>query len=127
MKRLIIIILIVLFVPISYASAGDKETVDLAKGKTLMFLKGYLPIVAKCNYAFFTDEMTKENEMPNFTDLIGEQRRIVGFDRMDDDNEKINPNEHEKEKVSIPSFSWAIIPNLIGNQPSGMIQFTCSF
>jgi hypothetical protein len=128
MKRLIIIILIVLFVPISYVSAGDKVTLDLAKDKTLMFLRGYIPIVAKYNYAFFTEKITKENDISDFLDSIEEQRRIIVFDRMDAENEITNfINQHRKEKVTIPSFDWAIIPNLKDSQPSGMIQFTFSF
>lgn len=129
MKRLIIIIiLLLLLVPISSVSAGDKETLNFAKDKTLMFLNGYLPIVAKYNYAFFNEQMAKENEISDFLDSKEEQRRIVGFDRMDAENEITNlSNEYQKETVTIPSFSWIIIPNLIGSQPSGMIQFTFSF
>jgi len=128
MKRLIIIILLLLLVPISYVSAGDKKTVNFAKDKTLMFLNGYLPIVAKYNYAFFNEQMAKENEISDFLDSKEERRRIIGFDRMDAENEMTNfSNEYQKKKVTISSFSWTIIPNLIGSQPSGMIQFTFSF
>jgi hypothetical protein len=51
MKKLIIIILIMLLIPISYVGAEDNETVDPAKGKTLMFLKDYLPFADKYNTA----------------------------------------------------------------------------
>jgi hypothetical protein len=101
MKRLIIIILMVLLVPISHVSAGDKETVNLAKDKTLM---------------------------SNFLDSIEEQRRIIGFERMGTGNGiNIFLNEYKKKKVTPSSFSWTIIPNLKDGQPSGMIQFTYSF
>jgi len=129
MKRLIIIIiLLLLLVPISSVSAGDKETLNFAKDKTLMFLNGYLPIAAKYNYAFFNEQMAKENEISDFLDSKEEQRRIVGFDRMDAENEITNfSSGYQKTTFTIPSFSWIIIPNLIGSQPSGMIQFTFSF
>jgi hypothetical protein len=109
-------------------SAGDKETLNFAKDKTLMFLNGYLPIAAKYNYAFFNEQMAKENEISDFLDSKEEQRRIVGFDRMDAENEITNfSSGYQKTTFTIPSFSWIIIPNLIGSQPSGMIQFTFSF
>jgi hypothetical protein len=128
MKRLMIIILIVLFVPISTVSAGDKGSVNFTMDKTLVFLKGYLPIVAKYNYDFFTEKMTKENDISDFLNSTDEQRRIIGFDRMDAENELTNfMNQQKKEKVTIPSFDWTIIPNFKESQPSGMIQFTFSF
>ena len=55
MKKLIIIVLMVLLVPISYVSAGDKDTLDLSKDKTLM---------------------------SNFLDPIEEQGQIIGSERI---------------------------------------------
>ena len=101
MKRLIIIILLVLLVPISYVSAGDKESLDLAKDKTLL---------------------------SNFLDPIEDQGQIIGTERMGAGNEiKIFLNKYKKEKVTTSSFSWTIIPDLKDGQPSGMVKFTYSF
>lgn len=128
MKRLIIIILMILLVPTSYVSAEDKETVDLAKDKTLMLLKGYLPLVTKYNYVFFKERMTIKNEMADFLDSIEEERRIIGFSRMGAGGEITNLlNNYENEKINTPPFSCIIIPNLRESQPSGIIQFTYSF
>ena len=128
MKRLIIIILMMLLVPVSYVGAEDKGTVDSAKDKTLMLLKGYLPLVAKYNYFYFKERMTEENEMADFLDRIEEQRRIVGFDRMGARDEITNPlDEYENKKNNISPFSWIIIPNIEESQPSGIIEFTYSF
>ena len=101
MKKLIIIILMVLLVPISYVSAGDKDTLDLSKDKTLM---------------------------SNFLDSIEDQGQIIGFERMRAGNEiKIFLNKYKKEKVTTSPFSWTIIPDLKDGQPSGMVKFTYSF
>lgn len=128
MKRLIIIILMMLLIPISYVSAEDKETVDLAKDNTLMLLKGYLPKLAKYNYVFFKERMTKENEMADFLDSIEEERRIIDFGRIGAGDEITNLlNKYENEKINTPTFSWIIIPNIEESQPSGIIQFTYSY
>ena len=101
MKKLIIIILMVLLVPISYVSAGDKDTLDLSKDKTLM---------------------------SNFLDPIEEQGQIIGSERISAGNEiKIFLNKYKREKVTTSSFRWTIIPDLKDGQPSGMIKFTYSF
>ena len=127
MKKFIIAIMMVLL-SIGYLGAEDKETVDPAKDKTLMLLKGYLPLVAKYNYFYFKERMTEENEMADFLDRIEEQRRIVGFDRMGARDEITNPlNEYENKKINTSPFSWIIIPNIEESQPSGIIEFTYSF
>ena len=127
MKRLIII-LIILFMPVSYVGAEDKETVDFAKDKTLMFLKGYLPLVAKYNYVFFKERVTKENEMADSLDYMEEQRRIIDFGRMSAVSEITNNlNEYESKKNNTWPFDWIIMPNIKESQPSWIIQFTCSF
>jgi hypothetical protein len=128
MKRLIIIILIMLLIPVSYVGAEDNKTVDLAKEKTLMLLKGYLPLVAKYNYVFSEERMTKENEMADCLSCIENQRRIIDVGRMGAIGEKTNPlNEYENEKNNIWPFDWIIMPNIIESQPSWIIQFTYSF
>jgi len=128
MKRLIIIILMMLLVPVSYVGAEDKETVDLAKDKTLMLIKGYLPLVAKYNYVFYKERMTKENEMEDFLDSIEEQRRIIGFGRMGVGGEITNPlNEYENKKNNTSPFSWMIMPDIKEGQNAWLIQFTYSF
>lgn len=128
MKRLIIVILIMLLIPINYVSAEDKETLDIAKDKTLMLLKEYLPLVAKYNYVFSEERMTKENEMADCLYCIEDQRRIIDVGRMGSRGEKTNPlNEYEKEKNNTWPFGWIIMPNIIESQPSWIIQFTYSF
>ena len=125
MKRLIIIILMMLLIPISYVSAEDKETVGLAKDKTLVLLKGYLPLVAKYNYVLFNQQMIKENEMSDSLNCIEEKKRLG---RLGIGGEITNLlNEYENEKINTPTFSWIIIPNIEESQPSGIIQFTYSF
>jgi hypothetical protein len=127
MKKFIIAIMMVLL-SIGYLGAEDKETADPAKDKTLMLLKGYLPLLAKYNYVLFKERMTKENEMADFLDRMEGQRRIIGFDRMGAGGEITNPlNEYENEKNNTSPFSWIIIPNVRESQPSGIIQFTYSF
>lgn len=113
---------------IGYLGAEDKEILDPAKDKTLILLKGYLPLLAKYNYVFLKERMTKENEMADFLDRMEGQRRIIGFDRMGAGGEITNPlNEYENEKNNTSAFSWIIIPNVRESQPSGIIQFTYSF
>jgi hypothetical protein len=127
MKRLIII-LIILFMPVSYVGAEDKETVDFAKDKTLMFLKGYLPLVAKYNYVFFKERVTKENEMADSLDYMEEQRRIIDFGRMSAVSEITNNlNAYDSKKNNTWPFDWIIMPNIKESQPSWIIQFTYSF
>ena len=128
MKRLIIIILLMLLIPVSYVSAEDKETLDIAKDKTLMLVKEYLPLVAKYNYVFSEERMTKENEMADCLYCIEDQRRIIDVGGMGTRGEKTNPlNEYEKEKNNTWPFGWIIMPNIIESQPSWIIQFTYSF
>jgi hypothetical protein len=128
MKRLIIIILMMLLIPINYVGAEDKETVDSAKDKTLMFLKGYLPLVSEYNYVFYKERMTKENETADFLGSIEERRRIIDFGRMGAGGATTNPlNEYKNKKINTSPFGWIIIPNIQESQPSGIIQFTYSF
>lgn len=125
MKRLIIIILMILLIPTSYVSAEDKETVDLPNYNTLMLIKGYLSLGDKYDYVFLNEKMTKENEMSDYFDFIGEKKR---FGRIGIGSKITNPlNEYENEKIKISPFSWMIIPNIEESQPSGIIQFTYSF
>jgi hypothetical protein len=125
MKRLIIIMLMMLLVPTSYVSAEDKETVDFAKYKTLMSSKGYLPLIDRYYYVFINEKMTKEKEMPDCLDYIGEKER---FGQISIGGKITNPlNEYGNEKVKTSPFSWIIIPNIEESQPSGIIQFTYSF
>lgn len=113
---------------IGYLGAEDKETVDPAKDKTLMPLKGYLPLLAKYKYDFYKEGMTKETEKADLLDCIEGQRRIMGFDRMGAGDEITNPlNEYENEKINTSPFSWIFIPNIKEGQPEGIIQFSYSF
>jgi hypothetical protein len=125
MKRLIILILVMLLVPTTYVSAEDKETVDFAKYKTLTHFKGYLPLMDKYYYVFINEKMTKENEMSDCLDCIGEEKR---FGRIGIGGKITNPlNEYDNEKIKTSPFSWIIIPDIEESQPSGIIQFTYSF
>jgi len=128
MKRLIIIILMMLLVPVSYVGAEDKETVDLAKEKILMPLKGYLSLPFKYKRYFYKERMTKENEMADFLDSIEEQRRIIGFGRMGVGGEITNPlNEYENKKNNTSPFSWMIMPDIKEGQNAWLIRFSYSF
>ena len=116
MKRLIIIILIMLFMPVSYVGAEDNATIDpAAKGKTLMFLKDYLPLADKYNTA-------------DCLDCIEDQRQIIDAGRMGAGGEITNPlNESESKKNNTLPFSLIIMPNIKESQPPWIIQFTYSF
>ena len=101
-----------LLIPISYAAAEDKETVDAVSVKTSMPSEGYLPLPAKHKYYYY----------------IEGQRRNIGFDRMGARDEITNPlNEYENKKINASPFSWILIPDIKESQPSGIIQFTYSF
>jgi len=115
MKRLIIIILIMFLIPISYVGAEDNETVDPAKGKTLMFLKDYLPFADKYNTA-------------DCLDCVEEQRQIIDVGRMGAGGEITNHlNESESKKNNTLPFSLIIMPNIKESQPPWIIQFTYTF
>ena len=81
MKKIIVVIVMVL-ISINYLGAKDKEISDPTTDKTLMPLKGYLPLPAKYAYSFFRKGVTKETKKADFSDCIEEQRRIIGFGRM---------------------------------------------
>ena len=82
MKKIIIVVIIMVLISINYLGAKDKETLDPSKDKTLMPLKGYLPLPAKYAYSFFRKGVTKETKKADFLDCIEAQRRIIGFGRM---------------------------------------------
>ncbi len=115
-------------ISIGYLGAEDKETVDPVKDKTLMPLKGYLPLPAKYKYDFYKEVMTKETEKADCQDCIEGHRRIIGFDRMGAGDEITNPlNEFENEKINTSPFSWNFMPDIKEGQLEGMIQFSYSF
>jgi len=115
MKRLIIIILMMLLIPISYVGAEDKETVDSAKDKTLMYFKGYLPVAVKHN-------------MADCLDCIEEQKRIIDVGRMGAGVEITNSlNKSKSKQNNTLPFSFIIMPNIEESQPSWLIQFTYSY
>jgi len=117
-----------LLVPVSYVGAEDKETVDLAKEKILMPLKGYLSLPFKYKRYFYKERMTKENEMADFLDSIEEQRRIIGFGRMGVGGEITNPlNEYENKKNNTSPFSWMIMPDIKEGQNAWLIRLSYSF
>ena len=128
MKKIIVVVIIIVLIPIGYVGAEDKQTVDDINVKTSMPSEGYLPLPAKHKYYYYIEGMTKETEKTDCLDCIEGQRRIIGFDRMGVGDEITNPlNEYENEKNNTSPFSWTIIPNIEESQPSGMIQFSYSF
>ena len=128
MKRLIIIILLMLLTPISYAAAEDKETVDAVSVKTSMPSEGYLPLPAKHKYYYYIEGMTKETEKTDCLDCIEGQRRIIGFDRMGSRDEITNLlNEYENKKINASPYSWKFMPDIKEGQPELMIQISYSF
>ena len=128
MKKIIVAGLIMAFIPISYAGAEDKRTVDAFNVITSMPSEGYLPLSPKHKYYYYKEGMTNETEKADCLDCIEGQRRIIGFDRMGVGDEITNPlNEYENEKNNTSPFSWTIIPNIEERQPSGMIHFSYSF
>jgi hypothetical protein len=91
MKRLTIIILMMLLIPISYAAAEDKETVDDVNVKTSMPSEGYLPLPAKHKYYYYKEGMTKETEKADFLNCIEGQRQIISYGRMSAGDEETKP------------------------------------
>lgn len=117
-----------LLIPISYATAEDKETVDPAKDKASMSSEGYLTLPAKHYYDYYKEGMTQETEKADCLDCLEGQRRIIGFDRMGAEDEITNPlNAYENKKNNTSPFSWAFMPDIKEGQPAGIIQFTYSF
>ena len=79
------------FISISYLGAEDMKAVDSVNDKTLMPLKGYLPLPAKYKYSFYKKGMSKETEKADFLDCIEGQRRIISYGRMAAGYEKTKP------------------------------------
>ena len=91
MKKIIAAVIIMVLIPISYLGAEEKQTVDPDEDKTLMALKGYLPLPAKHKYYYYKEGMTKETEKADFLDCIEGQRRIISYGRMSAENEETKP------------------------------------
>jgi len=128
MKKIIVAVLIMAFIPISYAGAEDKGTVDAVNVITSMPSEEYLPLSPKSKYYYYKEGMTNETEKADCLDCIEEQRRIIDFDRMGAGDEITNPlNESENEKINTSPFSWKFIPDIKEGQPEGMIQFSYFF
>ena len=128
MKKIIVAVLIMAFIPISYVGAEDKQTVDGINVLTLVSSEGYLPLSPKHKYYYYKEGMTNETEKADCLDCIEEQRRIIGFDRMGAGDEITNPlNEYENEKINTSPYSWTLIPDIREGKPEGMIQFSYSF
>ena len=91
MKKIIVAVLIMVFVPISYLGAEDKETVAPAKDKILIPSEGYIPLPAKHKYYYYEEGMTKETEKADFLNCIEGQRQIISFGRMSAGDEGKKP------------------------------------
>ena len=81
MKKIIIVIIMV-FISISYLGAVNKKTVVPVNDTTPRPLKGYLPLPTKYKYSFYKKGMTKENKTADFLDCIEGQRRIISYGRL---------------------------------------------
>lgn len=90
MKKIIIAIIMV-FISISYLDADNKKDVDPVNVKTVMPLKGYLPLPAKYKYRFYKEGTTKETENADLLNCIEGQRRIISYGRIASGNEKTKP------------------------------------
>jgi len=91
MKKIIVAVFIITFIPISYAGDGDIKTLDTLNVKTLMPTEGYLPLPAKHKYYYYKEGTTKETEMADFLNCIEGQRRIISYGRMSARNEETKP------------------------------------
>jgi hypothetical protein len=102
MKKIIIVIIVV-FISISYLGAVDRKTVDPVNDKTVMPLKGYLPLPVKYKYHFYKKGMTKEAEKADLFDCIEGQRRIIGYGRLAGGDEGTKPcrGYHSTVRVTI--------------------------
>jgi len=128
MKKIIVAVLIMAFIPISYAGAEDKGTVDAVNVITSMPSEGYLPLSPNPKYYYDKEGMTNETEKADCLDCMEDQRRIIGFDRMGVGDEITNPlNESDNKKINTSPFSWTFIPDIKEGQPVGMVQFSYSF
>jgi hypothetical protein len=128
MKKIIVAGLIMAFIPISYAGAEDKRTVDAFNVITSMPSEGYLPLSPKHKYYYYKEGMTNETEKADCLDCIEGQRRIIGFDRMGVGDEITNPlDEYENEKINTSSFSWIFMPDIREGKLEGIIQISYSF
>jgi hypothetical protein len=90
MKKIIIVIIIV-FISISYLGAVNKKTADPVNDKTVMLLKGYLPLPTKYTYSFYKKGATKESEKADFLDCIEGQRQIISYGSFAAGNEETKP------------------------------------
>lgn len=102
MKKIVIIIVMVL-ISIGYLGTVNKKTVDPVNDKTIMPLKGYLPLPVKFKYYFYKRGMTKETEKADFFDCIEGQRRIIGYGRLTakDEQARSYPGYHSTVWVTI--------------------------
>ena len=91
MKKIIVAVLIMAFIPISYADTEDKQTVDTVNVKTSRPSEGYLPLPAKYKYYYYKEGMTKEIEKADFLNCIEGQRRIISYGRMTARKEETKP------------------------------------
>jgi hypothetical protein len=91
MKKIIIAVLIMAFIPISYAGAEEKGTFYAVNAKTSMSSEGYLPLPAKYENYYYKEGVTKETKKADFLNCIEGQRRIVSYGRMGIRNEETKP------------------------------------
>jgi hypothetical protein len=78
MKKIIVAVIIMVLIPISYAGAEDKQTVDPAKDKTVTSWKGYV-VPPEYKYYFYKEGMTVESENKDFSEcMMKSLRKPIG-------------------------------------------------
>ena len=77
MKKIIVVVIIIVLIPIGYVGAEDKQTVDDINVKTSMPSEGYLPLPAKHKYYYYIEGMTKETEKTDCLDCIDGQDGLL--------------------------------------------------
>ena len=90
-------------ISIGYLGAVDTRTVDPVNDKSLMSLKGYLPLPVKYKYYFYKKGMTKETEKADLFDCIEGQRRIISYGKLTvgDEQARSYPEYHSTVWVTI--------------------------
>ena len=103
MKKIIIAVLIILFIPIGYLSAEEKQTTDPKKDKISMPSEGHLSKPARQAYDIFKEGMTKATETADFLDCIEGRRRVIRYDGISTGNDETKPYQR------YPSPFWVTI------------------
>ena len=93
MKKIIVAVIIIVFIPISFVGAEDKGTVAPATNNITLSSKAYLPLPAKDAYYIIKERMAKKTDKADFLDCIEGKRRTISYGRMNVGNEETKPNQ----------------------------------